>query len=265
MKTLLLIWSLVLGHCLAGTGFFMNQQGVVATGIVPPEPSSDFNPTNYGTVVLWIDAITQGGSGSVATVTDYSGNSRNFTQGTTSKQPTASATGFNSAYPAFVFDGIDDEMTGATFTPPTSGTLMFVGNMTAPNADYERLFELGANTSLAINAGGTPHGNNTQWVVAAGSEISATATANTTPCVIVLNFSNANAIDGLWINGASKSVTTSGTFTAASVISYLGRYGGGGFNGAGPINAVILWSTQLGTSDREAATTAAGERVGLSL
>lgn len=260
MKTLLLIWSLIIDQCLAGP-FFFGQQGVVAAS----SSGSSFNPTNYATVALWIDAITQGGSGSVGTVTDYSGNSRNFTQGTTAKQPTASSTGFNSAYPAFVFDGIDDEMTGATFTPPTSGTLMFVGNMTGSNGNYDRMFELGANTSLCVYAGGPGQGLNTDWTVFAGTEIAATTTANTTPCVIVLNFSNANAIDGLWINGVSKSVTSSGSFTAASVASYLGRYGGGAYNGAGAINAIIIWDTQLGTSAREAATTAAGARVGLTL
>ena len=50
MKTLLLIWSLAIGHCLAGPPFF-GQQGAVAS---QSEPDTGFNPSDYGlSVTMW--------------------------------------------------------------------------------------------------------------------------------------------------------------------------------------------------------------------
>ena len=56
MRTLLLIWSLVIGQCLAGPGFYMNQQGVVATS------STAFSPADVSGLTIWLVADDISGS-----------------------------------------------------------------------------------------------------------------------------------------------------------------------------------------------------------
>jgi hypothetical protein len=51
MKLTFLIWSLVLGHCLAGPGFFMNRQGLQ----ISSSPSSDSPPVTSGVAALHFD------------------------------------------------------------------------------------------------------------------------------------------------------------------------------------------------------------------
>ena len=139
MKLALCIWSLVLGHCLAGP-FFGGQPGVVASqGFAPPAPISDYTPSAYGSIAVkwWLAARKESfaNNDAVGTFTDRSSSAINATQSTGSKQPTFKTAQVNSL-PAVQGDGVDDVMTMTS--NPASGasavTVMWVGKMAADPA-----------------------------------------------------------------------------------------------------------------------------------
>lgn len=104
MKTLLLIWSLVIGPCLAGPGFFMNQQGLQ----ISSSPSSDSPPVTSG-LIFFAEAGQEsyGNGDAVSTITDRSGSGFNATQGTTAAKPIFT-TGVINGRSVYRFDGVDD-------------------------------------------------------------------------------------------------------------------------------------------------------------
>lgn len=104
MRTLLLIWSLVIGHCLAGP-FFFGQQGALTSA------SSQWTPASLSGLQLWYDMSTLSGSNGapVGSLTDLSGNGRNASQGTLAKQPTL-ATAAQNGRNGLRGDGVDDNI-----------------------------------------------------------------------------------------------------------------------------------------------------------
>ena len=121
MKTFLLIWSLALGHCLAGPGFFMNQQGVVANQSSDPAlPTvtsgtliSDYNP-----------GLLSGAIGdAVSPLTDSVGGF-DLSQSTSSKRPTIQS-GPNGRK-VIQFDKIDDSLDRTASVPSFTSLTLFV-------------------------------------------------------------------------------------------------------------------------------------------
>jgi len=108
MKTLLLIWSLAIGQCLA-CPFFFGQQGLFAT--TPAPPISAFNPNDYGTTKLRFSVRLEtplAHGDSITNLTDTI-NGWVFNQGTAAARPLY-ATNVIGAYPAALFDGVNDYM-----------------------------------------------------------------------------------------------------------------------------------------------------------
>lgn len=126
MRTLLIIWSLVIGHCLAGP-FFFGQQGAAQ--------STPVEPTISGLVLsLTGDSLS---AGSVTTWNDASGNGYNCTQGTAASRPTAT-TGPNGRM-VVQFDGVDDFLTGSSWAVGSSAfSVVVVGYATGGTAGGAR-------------------------------------------------------------------------------------------------------------------------------
>lgn len=117
MKTLLLIWSLAIGHCLAAP-FFFGQQGVVATSSTTP---SDY--TN-NMVAEWIaDNISGSDGAAVTTWPDLQGG-YDFTQSTAAAKPTLQTAEVN-GHNAVQADGVDDAMLSTLV--PTYGDFTIFG------------------------------------------------------------------------------------------------------------------------------------------
>lgn len=105
MKTLLsLLLCSLLPAAQAGPGFFMNQQGVVATSSAP-----DNTPPVTSGLVFFAEADQEsyGNGDAVDSITDLSGNGFNATQGTAASRPTF-VTGVVNGRSAYRLDGVDD-------------------------------------------------------------------------------------------------------------------------------------------------------------
>lgn len=130
MRTLLLIWSLVIGHCLAGP-FFFGQQGAVSAQIVPPEPISEYTPNDHGPAAVkwWIAARKESfaDGDAVATATDWSSSAINATQSTAANRPTFKTEIVN-GNAVFRADGVNDGFVLASnpLSGATAATAMFV-------------------------------------------------------------------------------------------------------------------------------------------
>ena len=193
-----------------------------------------FTPPNIpGTHIdLWLfapDASTISVSGSNVTQwNDKSGNGYNFSQATSSKQPTYSASGFNGR-PAVIFNPADalsapEYLSSTSFAQAQPLTIVFVGQQTSTGdlIDYSYILVDGA-ANWAFNS-----------VVNSGDIAQVYAGGN-------LNSSVAMSGVHQWIeviNGSSSAVYTDGVLTGS------GNPGSNGISG-GPLDLGSL-STQKG-------------------
>jgi hypothetical protein len=217
--------------------------------------NSGFNAASFGATALWISSRRQAAGG--AQITDYSGNARHFSQATVANQAAFSATGLN-GHPCWVGDGSNDEYTGATWTLPTSGTLMFMGQRVGGGASH-RMFEHGANSQITICSGNTLA---SAWRFNFAGGFGVEAGNNTVASLVVLEWNAAGM--NWWINGSPQTSFTA-AFTPASATSYLWRFGGGGFRGNFRIGEIVIWASRLDASARATAQTSLGATYGLSL
>lgn len=157
------------------------------------------------TTALWLDAadastITLNGS-TVSQWNDKSGNNRNVSQATASRQPTYNATGLNSK-PTLDFDGTDDFLQNASFEPAGAVTCFFVFNRDAIGGTFVTVDRSGG--ILEING-----------VSSAGyTNISFTATGAMNPALgfdIAGDGTNQNILFGLQYDGTGS---TSSDFVA---------------------------------------------------
>lgn len=126
-----------------------------------------FSPLSLSPLI-WLDASQLGLSNgaSVSSFTDFSGNGRHFTQGTSANQPVFRSSGINSKG-AIESDGVDDFMTLAAFGAQTSWwafivlqpRTMAVGKDAWGLADFPaaggsyRLLETNAASTINVNQG----------------------------------------------------------------------------------------------------------------
>jgi hypothetical protein len=124
MKTLLSLLLCSALPALAGPGFFMNQQGLQ----ISSSPISSFSPTNYGTVIWWIDAALESyaNGDAVGTMTDWSASGINATMAVSAGKPTFSTTAGPSSGKCITFDGVDDIMALASNPITASGATMMI-------------------------------------------------------------------------------------------------------------------------------------------
>lgn len=141
--------------------------------------------TDVGNLAVWLDASQQTGivnGGSVASATDFSGNSRDATQGTPAKQPTF-LSGIQNGLPVMRFDGSNDGLVTPSITWVGVQVSVFLVCSITPIAS-SLVVELSPNFNvttawlLAINAN----------VLEAGHRISATYSV----------FNTAATVTGAW-------------------------------------------------------------------
>ena len=152
MKTLLLIWSLAIGHCLAGH-FFGAQQGVVAA-------NSQSGPAPLSlsvTTVQYLRAdslVTAGGTdGSAVSSWEDEAGSNDASQGTVAQRPTLKTAVYN-GHACVRFDAVDDNLTHSSFTSAScwvvikgttwNGVISYISS--AGNHGYFTDYPFGSNT-----------------------------------------------------------------------------------------------------------------------
>jgi hypothetical protein len=104
MKTLILTLLVCVQAC--GAGFFAAQQAVIGGSETPAE----FNPSDYGTVLAWFSLRKETGfsdGDSIGTLTDFSSQGKDLSQGTTAAKPLFKTSIVN-GHPAMLMDGVDD-------------------------------------------------------------------------------------------------------------------------------------------------------------
>lgn len=245
MKTLL-IWSLVLGHCLAGPLFF-GQQGNVATA------SSAWAPPTTSNLALWLDAHREtaySDAGSVQTPTDWSGSGNAPTQSTSAARPTWEAGEIN-GNAVFRFDGVDDRWVfsgaGLDLLKNTGAATVYWVSSVSSVASARSVWGWSSGTSATGNrlfgglaASGYMRGGGRRLDADSLSDNSgATAVSTGTFYVfsLVVDYTNSNLYG--YLNGTNQISNTSfqtdgstsntsslgaavGSGTAASTILYLG-------------------------------------------
>lgn len=259
MKTLLLIWSLAIGHCLAGP-FFFGQQGAFSaqSGLTLPTITS-------GTYVLQLigDDLTAGSA-----VSSWASRVGGWTadQGTVSKRPTAVAAAINGRTAAR-FDRVDDALAITSFNPGglAAVTIFVVANLTSSAGD-DVIFETSANYN---SNNGTfifyKTSANRAFLAAQQSGLNNTFQTTSTFVGAPYVFSGINdkalAADEatLWVDGSSSGTrpiinNLVGTFDTYT--SYIGSRAGTSLFVGMDLAAFIVCSGALSTTDRQAIETA---------
>lgn len=256
MKTLLFIWSLVIGHCLAGPPFF-GQNGA-QSGLTLPTITS-------GTYVLQLigDDLTAG-----AAVSSWASRVGGWTadQGTVSKRPTAVASAINGRTAAR-FDRVDDALSITSFNPGglAAVTIFAVASLTSSAGD-DIVFETSANGN--VNNGSfvfyKTSANLAFWSAqqsGLNNTFQTTSTFVGAPYVFSGVNNKALATDEatLWVDGSSSGTrpvnsNLGGTFDTYT--SYIGARGGTSLFAGMDLAALIICSGALSTTDRQAIETA---------
>lgn len=233
MKTLLLIWSLVLGQCMAGP-FFFGQQGAVATSGAaayswPASTLAAFESTSSG-------SLSDGDA--IATLTSVYG-AATITQGTAAARPIYKASGGSGGLAYWQFDGVNDQISGA-ITDTQSFTLAVICKRTGSAANNKTpIGDSGSYAGVSSrSAGGSP---NTIGLYA-GSAVAPTGlNAIGTWYLIVAVFNGASS--QIYINGAAAATGSPGTAGVGTGMC-LGQWGGIEF-WTGDICAAAMFNTAL--------------------
>lgn len=178
MKTLLLIWSLVLGQCHAGP-FFFGQQGQLV--VIPPPPLDLPAPLALSVTCqqyLRGDSLADAGGAdgdSVATWSDEA-NSYDATQATASAKPTLKLAVYN-GHACVRFDAVDDNLTHSSFTSAAcwmvirgtswNGVISYISS--AGNHGYFADYPFGSNTGPGMFDGTSIRNSNSSNRIATGS------------------------------------------------------------------------------------------------
>lgn len=266
MKALLLLWLLVIGQCLAGPGFAMNQQGVVATSSTP----NNTPPVTSG-LVFFAEAGQESYSNgnSVPAINDLSGNGFNATQGTVAAQPIF-ITGAISGRSAYRFDGVNDACTFSgggldMFKNVASATIIVVATTATVAAGGRDII----NSSTAVSTGSprmamslnTTAGNmRIRGRVLDGNSLAsangATALSTSTRYVFSQEFNFGTALGASWINGASEisglALGTAGNTSNTSAAGVaIGASPASSLYWSGDIAMILIYVPALGTTDRQ--------------
>ena len=242
MKRLLIIWSLVIGHCLAGP-FFFGQQGVVSVHSSAP-------PYSYPSSL--IAAFTSTGSGSfsdgaaIDTLTAIAG-SGTVTQGTAANRPTYIATGGPSSLPCWRFDGTD-RLKSANMTISQPFTLAVICKRTGSTSAAHRSPMGGDGTFVGLTSRTAASSPNPMALYAGTATAPSANIAIDTWAIVVGVFNGSSS--KIFLNGAAGVTGNPGTLgTTASGYS-IGSWLTEAW--VGDICAAAVFNTALSDSDASA-------------
>jgi hypothetical protein len=265
MKLAFVIWSLVLGHCLAGP-FFGGQQAALAS---PSEPSGWSPPTTA--LVYWLSARQEtafSDGDSVETPTDWSGAGHAPAQATSSRRPTYE-TGVVNGLPVFRFDGVDDrfDFSGGALDMAKNQSGLTVYIVVIPSsttsAAQRNLVSISSGTSSTAQRVLVSFGTSGTTTIG-GRRLDADSFATTfgslshtsgTAWVVTALFDWANSDLYSWQNTtadiANTSYQTAGsTSNTSSLAATIGSNSAGAFIFAGDIAEILIYQAAHDSTDR---------------
>lgn len=228
-------------------------------GAVRFNPYRHFAPTQLGGCTLWLraDNIAGNDGDAVATWSDISGNSRNFTQGTAGSRPAlklAIANG-HSVVRFATDDQLERSITLSDFFASTAMTMFIV--LKQPTLGNEGVFHAESTSSTNRVTFYLVNNSPTSLLIfddpgdddASGRVTADVASWTSTFHVVTLQKSGTTS--SMWSDGTSivSSTVTGALNTAGTCTAYLGSDNTDHFNG--DIAEVIIFNTTLSTGDRQ--------------
>lgn len=213
-----------------------------------------FGPLSITNCELWLDAsnagsITKDGSNLVSQIDDLSGNGRNFSQATGTKQPTYTASAINGRS-ALLFDGTDDKLSGNTGSNRSTFTIAMV-----LKSSRQRRFDTpydssdGTTGDITFETGA---GNNTMeaYVTSVGAAGTTSGTWSTSTTFSTFLTYNGTTMTG-YINNAGSGSGSTSSRTLKAACSIGGDNGTTGFfYWKDYIAEVVLYSKVLDSTER---------------
>ena len=221
-----------------------------------------FSPSDIANLELWLKAdagITFNGS-DVSAWADQSGNGRNATQNTASRQPLFVASVIN-GLPAVEFDGVDALGTLMNVDLAfLSGSAMSIYAVIRRSSGKTNNFFLGSgvtpiNANTSINCGWNADANYLYAFLSNDMSVGVAGFESAIPVLAVNRFSVANGKSAQIIRSAVSNSNTEPGQTTAMVSSVSGRIGQGFDNNAtyfaGDISELFIYSRFLSTEEND--------------
>lgn len=221
--------------------------GIVASG---SGTVAAFSPTDIAGLQLWLDAADAAtftfSSGTVVSQwNDKSGNTRHVAQGTVARQPDRS--GSQNSKATVVFDGAGvnaDGLASAPITLAQAVTVFMVLKYDDADTNNRQALGNGNTTPTIYTTGGI-------WAIYAGTNLSSGVSDDANYHYMTAVFDGGSSSlrkDGTQI--ASGNIGANGWSTKRIPIGYDGPDASDGSAWDGAIGEVIIYSTSLGTTDR---------------
>lgn len=220
-----------------------------------------FDPTIYGTLVLWLDAADVDGTGTnpsngteIISWKDKSGLGKHATN---VGSPVLASTGVNSK-PGILLNGSSMGFRGALANTGTVSTTFVVATLNNATGGYARLVSLGLNTDADFNniASGIPflRDFNNPTNIAGFRNNAALSTkaipAYDTPFYATSIFDNTN--NTVYVNGtAATSASSTGSFAITKYGIGTQQYNDGDW-WKGYVSEVLIYNSALSTANRQA-------------
>lgn len=201
-----------------------------------------FKPTDVGGCILWLDAADLV-TGAVTTWPDKSGLGRDQTQATTSKKPSNTASVTPAGGPAVLFDGVDDAMSGGSFTALAMATVYVVISATSLGGNNQVFSGKSSSFRKVIfQTGG-------KWSIYANGAVVSGATATAGVWVVIETFwpgtPSGQSIDvngGTSFSGGAGSASIDGYVVGADYTLAANLF-------AGYVAEVVAYDSVLGGTD----------------
>lgn len=202
-------------------------------------PASTFSPASIPGLQLWLDAskiVGLNDGDAVGTWVDSSGNSRNYTQATGSKQPIYK-TNIRGSLPVVRFDGVDDVL-AATYSI-TCKTIVVVFDIQGALPLYATVVGIGIAPGVLIYQGATSN------VVSTYNLGFGPTTSSAGSGFLVASYTFDNVTSNLRVDGTTAS-PVAGAFTTSFTRGEVGYLTGVGVQYfGGDVAHVLLYDTVL--------------------